>query len=393
MKILYISACCSSRELQKIYDSSKVKPMYSIQKFHRLVMNGLVRNDVHVTALSAQPISSTNNDRIFWKAETEVENGVEYKHIPFVNLPIFRQSILFLYSFFYTLCWSIKNRKEGRIICDVLNISICMGALYATKIARAKSVAIVTDMPGLMSSNKQSILGRLITKINKSYLTSFDYYIILTEQMNAIVNPKNRPYIVMEGLVDVDMQQAEHKAMKDGDIKTVIYAGGLYEKYGIKMMIEAFMRLEYDDVRLSLYGMGDMVDSIREYEKMDSRIKFYGVVPNDVVVEAELDAALLVNPRPTHEEFTKYSFPSKNMEYMVSGAPLLTTRLPGMPKEYNDYVYLFNDETTDAYHDVMKYVLGLSIDELMNKGQDGKEFVLHEKNNVKQGERIKNLMK
>lgn len=392
MKILYISACCSSRKMQEIYDSSKVKPMYSIQKFHRLVMNGLVRNQVDVTALSAQPISSINNDKIFWKAESEMENGVEYMHIPFLNLPIFRQLILFFYSFFYTLFWSIRNRKEGRIICDVLNISICMGALYATKIAGAKSVAIVTDMPGLMNSNKQSLIGRTITKINKSYLTSFDYYIILTEQMNAIVNPKNRPYIVMEGLVDVDMQQAEHNEKKDGDIKTVIYAGGLYEKYGIKMMIEAFLRLEYTNIQLSLYGMGDMVDRIKEYEKQDARIKFYGAVPNDVVVEAELDAALLVNPRPTHEEFTKYSFPSKNMEYMVSGAPILTTRLPGMPSEYNDFVYLFNEETTEGYYEVMKNILGLSMDELMKKGKSGKAFVLREKNNVKQGERVKELL-
>ena len=77
---------------------------------------------------------------------------------------------------------------------------------------------------------------------------------------------------------------------------------------------------------------------------------------------------------------------------MVSGAPILTTRLPGMPSEYNDFVYLFNEETTEGYYEVMKYILGFSMDELMKKGQSGKEFVLREKNNVKQGERIKELM-
>ena len=29
---------------------------------------------------------------------------------------------------------------------------------------------------------------------------------------------------------------------------------------------------------------------------------------------------------------------------MVSGTPVLTTKLPGMPKEYDDYVYIIEDE-------------------------------------------------
>ena len=69
-------------------------------------------------------------------------------------------------------------------------------------------------------------------------------------------------------------------------------------------------------------------------------VKYKGVAPNAVIVEEELKATLLVNPRPTGEEYTKYSFPSKNMEYMASGTPVLTTCLPGMPAEYNEYVYL-----------------------------------------------------
>ena len=38
---------------------------------------------------------------------------------------------------------------------------------------------------------------------------------------------------------------------------------------------------------------------------------------NDRVVEEQLRATLLVNPRPTAEAFTKYSFPSRNMGQAV----------------------------------------------------------------------------
>ena len=36
------------------------------------------------------------------------------------------------------------------------------------------------------------------------------------------------------------------------------------------------------------------------------------------IVKEEKKSTLLVNPRFTNEEYTKYSFPSKNMEYMAS---------------------------------------------------------------------------
>ena len=285
----------------------------------------------------------------------------------------------------------MRKRREKRLICDVLNISVCLGSLIASKLIGIKSVGIVTDMPGLMVGGSKSFLSNLITRINKSYLGSFDYYVFLTEQMNPVLNIHKRPYIVMEGLVDVDMQIAPHADWIPGMKRNIIYAGGLYERYGVKMLIEAFMQISFDDVTFSIYGMGEMEQQIREYEKKDSRIHYYGAVPNSKVVEEELKATLLINPRPTHEEFTKYSFPSKNMEYMVSGTPVLTTKLPGMPTEYYPYVFLFDEETVEGYKRKLEDVLSLPYEQLKEKGELGKRFALDKKNNIVQSMRILNM--
>lgn len=42
---------------------------------------------------------------------------------------------------------------------------------------------------------------------------------------------------------------------------------------------------------------------------------------------------------------------------MVSGTPVLTTPLPGMPEEYDQYVYLFDDESTEGMHQTLKLLL------------------------------------
>lgn len=394
MKILYVSSVCSEKLLDVLYKTSIIKPMYSIQKFHRLVLKGFVSNHAAVQTLSAIPVSFRNHKKKFWNVASEVEDGVVYKYVPFFNAPVIRQVWIFIFSFFCVLWWGVRNKREKRLVCDVLNVSVCMGSLLASKLVGLKSVGIVTDMPGLMvaSSNKKSGISKFVCWVNKSYLKSFDYYVFLTEQMNPKINTKGRPYIVMEGLVDVNMKDLLSRKEVGGP-RNVIYAGGLYEEYGVRMLIEAFLLLDMGDVMLSLYGDGPLVPFIKECEKKDNRIRYGGVQPNDKIVEEELKATLLVNPRPTHEEFTQYSFPSKNMEYMVSGTPVLTTLLPGMPKEYHEYVYLFDKETPEGYRRVLKEVLTLPTSELQMRGNDAKHWVLKYKNNKSQAFRILELIK
>ena len=133
-----------------------------------------------------------------------------------------------------------------------------------------------------------------------------------------------------------------------------------------------------------------MDDYIRNIN--NKKIKFFGVVPNDMVVQEEIKATLLINPRFTNEEYTKYSFPSKNMEYMASGTPTLTTKLPGMPKEYYDYIYTFDQEDVESFKNKLEEILSKPSEELHKKGMDAKEFVLEQKNNVVQARKIIKLI-
>ena len=47
------------------------------------------------------------------------------------------------------------------------------------------------------------------------------------------------------------------------------------------------------------------------------------------------------------------------MEYMVSGTPMMTTVLPGMPEEYYPYVWLIEDETEDGAAQELKAFFAL----------------------------------
>lgn len=392
MHLLYLSVLASKSALEEAQIRDPNFSAYAVHKFNRLVTEGLVRNGHFVKALSTfyQPNIGVG----YWR-KGEKENGVSYSYIPSFNFRPFRVLWITACCFCYVFVWGMRNRRQKAVICDVLNVSACMGAVAAARLINLRCVGVMTDMPGIgvgvTSSAKAQNKLSLAARVNHSYLSNFSHYVFLTEQMNEAVNKKNRPYIVMEGLVDADMKVPEF--VDKYDKRVVLYAGGLYERYGLKYLVEAFHKANVDNSELWLYGKGPFTEELPEYQKSDSRIVYKGILPNDKVVEAELRATLLVNPRPTDEEFTKYSFPSKNMEYMVSGTPVLTTMLPGMPSEYYPYVYLFDKgESVEGYAEVLKNVLSLSAEELEAKGRKARIWMLTNKNNVSQTKRIVELL-
>ena len=104
-------------------------------------------------------------------------------------------------------------------------------------------------------------------------------------------------------------------------------------------------------------------------------------------------ATVLINPRNNDGEYTKYSFPSKTMEYMLSGKPVIMYKLDGVPDEYDSYLYYIGGNTADDIKKTILEVLNKSEKELESFGQKAAEFVSENKNSVVQAKRILTLLK
>lgn len=390
MKIFYVSALCSENVLNFLFKSSSVKPGSAPQKFNRLLVEGLSLSEIEsaIETLSEIPIPSRSNKKIFWNIPTATEKRIRYNYVPMINLHLLKSILIFVNSFF-KLSYLILAAKEKNkiIICDIINVPLSVTVFLTSKLLKIKTVAIVTDLPSIDFAKKQKIYKKLSNLI----IHKFDAYVLLTEQMNQQVNPRNKPFLIMEGLVDYSMKDSK-VILKDRPLeKIILYAGGLSKLNGLNKLIDAFVQVKGENLRLHIYGAGEMEKDMHHYMNLDNRIMYYGSLPNKVIVEKELEATVLVNPRPTHEEFTKYSFPSKNMEYMVSGTPIITTALPGMPQDYYRYVYLFNDETVCGMANTLRNVLSKSDAELYSQGKRAKEYVLKNKNNIVQAKRVLDL--
>lgn len=382
MIVYYISNTVSQQQFNKYLKKYKSISQQA-QKFNLLLSKGIAKNGVDVVHISTRPINRIREKKIFFKSENEIENEVNFHYVSFFNLPIVRNISVFLGVFFKLL----KAPKNSIVICDALNISASEAVLKVIHLKKLKNLAIVTDVPEhrpeKFSTDKKCL------KLMKKY----DYYVFLTEQMSKVVNPKGKPYIVIEGISDVELASTENRLEKKAVPRVCIYAGQLRRIYGIEYLVQGFVSANIDNAELHIYGKGEYSIELKKVCEKHSNVKFFGTVPNDIVVNKELEATLLINPRPTDEEYTKYSFPSKNMEYMASGTPVLTTNLPGMPREYHKYIYVIDEETEDGMKDKLQKVLALPIEELHNKGKEAKNFVIKNKNNIIQAKRIIDFLK
>lgn len=391
MNVIYLSSVCAQSRFDNMVKTGRINSQFQNQKFHNLLLTGLAEIDgMNIRVISFPPQKRTSQK--IYRLDKEEEKGINYTYPGYIDLPVINP----VSRFFTTLkCIISSSLPNTVVVCNIMNYEECLAALFIRMFRKIKVCAIVADVPGLTSgANKKgsntlkSIISRIFTammvKMNKYY----DSYMLLTNAMNDVVNKRHKPYAVVEGMSDMKMKYIQNNIAEKNKKMTIMYAGGLHKEYGICWLIDSFRKIKSDNVELHIYGRGNYEREIEEIAKIDGRIKFFGTKSNSEIVLAQTKAHLLINPRPTNADFVKYSFPSKVLECMASGTPLLTTVLPGMPQEYYSYVYLITEETEKGLCSVLNRLVECNPEELHAKGLKAKEFVLENKNNKIQATKL-----
>lgn len=398
MKILFVSDNCSYETYAQIDQERVIKLLPAQQNFYRLLLDGLVSiSDCDIECLSAIPVSASCHNKKIWEyREERITPHLKYVYIPFVNTKYRRHITQFLSTYRLCVRWlkENENTKEKIILVDSIIMQCALAAKMTTKIYRCNIVGVVTDIAkyttqilGKPQSHLKRIIRKCYDKFSDLAVKGLDGYIFLTEYMNKEINTSNKPYIVVEG-ISSDKFTADNR-MPEGK-NYVMYAGGIHEKFGVLKLAKAYAKLPVK-WPLHIYGSGPDVDKIISMQ--NNNIKYMGVLGQEDIIKKEQGAKLLINPRPSDEEFTKFSFPSKTMEYMASGTAVLSTPLKGIPDEYRPYIFWFEDETEGGMASKIQEILSMQDADLLNKGNQAREFVLENKNYIKQGERVLQFLK
>lgn len=254
---------------------------------------------------------------------------------------------------------------------------------------------IIADIPEFVTARKLSGVRKLYNDYNAKKCGKLykyvDKFVLLTEQMAEKLNI-TVPHIVMEGIATgMDVCCDDTLREKYRNEKYILYTGTLNYQFGIGTLLDAFGRIRDQDVKLMICGFGEAEGLIQRKQALDDRIIYLGRVDRSQVLGLQRGAAALVNPRQNKEEFTKYSFPSKNLEYLSAGVPVVAYKLDGIPDEYDGYLLYPSGDDPEALAELLQKVCRMQEEDRYIIGTKGKHFVLENKNKNVQARRILEL--
>jgi glycosyltransferase involved in cell wall biosynthesis len=258
-------------------------------------------------------------------------------------------------------------------------------AAYAKKAdPRIRICFYVPDLPNYMNlrSDRSWIYDVAkkadIAKMNRLN-RCVDSFVMLTGHMKEPLLVGDRPYRVVEGIVS---QIPETVSCASKLEKYIVYTGKLDGAFGVKELVDAMEKLEDPSYRLVLCGQGDSYGYAVQASQKDSRIMALGQVSPEIAAQWQRKAAVLINPRGNVGEYTKYSFPSKNVEYLLSGKPVVAYQLHGMPQCYREFLYLIDDEkpAVEAIQDALEQAVS---DDPSHKEEKYRSFIRYAEQNLR----------
>lgn len=286
-----------------------------------------------------------------------------------------------------------SDNNENIVCCYALHSPFLL-ALLSLRRRLWKVCVVVPDLPEYMSARK-GVIYKMAKKIDK-YIINYcirrlDCYALLSEAMIDKLPLKKKEWTLVEGIYCPEIVPDVEKTKTT----SILYTGQLQKRYGLFDLVEAFMRIPNKDYELWLCGRGssDEKEWFESKAREDKRIKLIGRVPAEEARALQKKATLLINPRHSNEEFTKYSFPSKTMEYLASGTPTLMCKLPSIPQEYHEHLLFFDDESVEGMSKKIFEVCQMDREFLSRKGEKASFFIINNKCPKRQAGKIVEMLK
>lgn len=395
-EIFFLTGLFPDNKQEEIIENSKGVIQYAADRLQKNIAKGLSHHFNSVHLINSIYIGSY--PKFYKKIEIKSENFTNVADsqnfdVGFINLPVLKN-----FSRFFNVKKILQDKldKKGTnvILIYAMHTAFIKAAVEQKKhFDDVKIILIVPDLPQYMGDIFNPVL-RKIKNLDVNYqaklLKHVDGYIVLSKYMIDELPVGKKPWVVLEGIYDNDV--AEEKIEKSQNEFILLYSGTLAKRYGISELLQSFNAIEQPQIKLWICGDGDGRQDVESAARNDARINYFGQVKPSQVKKMQAQAHALINPRTPDADYTKFSFPSKTMEYLASGAPAIMYPLAGIPNEYNDYFFSVENKENGLTEKIME-VYHLSQNERDEFSQKAKQFITENKNSIIQTQKIVDLLK
>jgi glycosyltransferase involved in cell wall biosynthesis len=229
---------------------------------------------------------------------------------------------------------------------------------------KVKSCLILADYSG-----KEAVHGclkKIYARLQLASIRRYDVVVALSANMNSYLNAKQKTIIVEGGITRELWENLAKSDKEKKERKVLLYSGLLSRVTGIEELIRKLECLkDTDAVKLVITGKGDLQEQIEKLASTKSWIEYKGHLPYGEYVRLLKTADIVINPRNMDLPENQCNFPSKILDYLATGAIVVSTRFPGWERFQAHIV--FSD--LDSIGQVIQEIIDLKDVEFVQKSK------------------------
>lgn len=258
-------------------------------------------------------------------------------------------NIIHTYIQYYKAFNTLLHESIDKVI--IYNMNYMYSFIWLIcKLKRIKSSIIIADYTPPLEET--SLLSKVKALICGLQLHDFDEQIILSPELYKTF--KGKKSILLQGGVN----PKKYETFKQSTIKSkirLVFSGALERSTGIDNLVKCMRKIENKNLELIISGNGSLRHLVEEAAERDCRIKYCGFLSETEYIQLLSDANILINPRNMALLQSKNNFPSKILEYLATGRPIISTKFSGY--EYFKDHMLFYDETENDFAEKLKIIV------------------------------------
>lgn len=221
--------------------------------------------------------------------------------------------------------------------------------------------------------------------IEKKILKDSDRVIVINEKLKDFVvkmgsDPK-KTHVEKAGIdfsrfdPEINGEKVREKyGIKKGDI-LLFFVGWLYDFGGLKEIATELSKIkdEKPNIKLLIVGEGDAFNDLqmlREEHHLNNQVILTGKQPYEKVPDFMSAADICLLPAYPAEKMMQEIVPIKTYEYMAMKKPVITTKLPGVMKEFGeDHGVIYVDKPEDTLDKAIELIESETIKEYGSKAR------------------------
>lgn len=326
MNILVFSNAMKEQDFALYQDQAKIKPNPSNQNFYYKLIKALAINN-NVSVVSHRPLVKGMFRKNYLESDTVSDGKIKFYYT--------NNRCSKAFKLLQEKATIVKTAKQAIddfmsedfiIITDTLRLNLLKAAKKIAKLYDVKIIGMLTDNPFNLSSGSAFVKKYLVEQAS-----NLDGYLSLTNGLVEVYN-SSAPSYVFEGLVS-----EESEGKKDPIFNYFYFGGSLYERYGVKTLVDAFHKSNVK-YKLVLAGSGPLAEYIEQMAEDDYRILYLSQLSKEKNIAYMRNSIANINPRPLDPKMDNESVPSKLLEYLSIGTPVISTKFPKLFSTFKDDV-------------------------------------------------------